>query len=97
MASDRRTRERPWSDERTVESKYRVAGFLGPRSSSFTLAWLAGHRERLRTMIVGGRRLSVLVLWDRRGPEEVAWSDADVEALRQIVYGAVSDQGEERP
>lgn len=74
-------------DERTLEGENRVAGFLGPQSSSFTLAWLAGHRDRLRTLILGGKRLSVLVVWDRKGTQEVHRTEAEVDAIRTIVYG----------
>jgi hypothetical protein len=82
------------TDERTMRTEHRVAGYLGPRSSSFTLAWLASHRERLRTLLVGGKRLSVLVIWDTQGAREVDRNDADVEALRQVVLGDRPNQGD---
>lgn len=75
------------SDERTVEGRYRVFGYLGPVSSCFTLVWLATHRDRLRTIVLGGKRLSVLVIWDTQGDRPACRSDADVEAVRQVVYG----------
>lgn len=75
------------ADERTINGRYRAAGYLGPVMSSFTLAWLASHRARLRTFLLGGKRLSVLVVWDTKGARKVGQSDADVEAVRQLVYG----------
>lgn len=74
-------------DEHTLPGRNRLVGFLGPVSSSFTLAWLATHRGRLRTMVLGGRRLSVLVIWDRQGSGKVEHSDAEVDAIYQLVYG----------
>lgn len=74
-------------DERVLSGKYRTVGVLGPRASSFTLAWLATHRDRLRTVLLGGKRLSVLVVWDKRGAETVVRTDAEVDALRTVVYG----------
>jgi hypothetical protein len=75
------------TDERTLRTKHRVVGFLGPVSSSFTLAWLASHRGRLRTFLLGGKRLSVLVAWDTEGTRTVERDDADVAALRYVVLG----------
>jgi hypothetical protein len=75
------------SDERTVSGKNRAAGFLGPLASSFTLAWLASHRGRLRTLLLGGKRLSVLVVWDTKGAALVEHPEADVVAIRQLVHG----------
>lgn len=74
-------------DERTLTGKYRSVGFLGPWTSSFTLAWLASHRDRLRTLVLGGKRLSVLVIWDTRGGQVVDRSEADTAAVYQLVYG----------
>lgn len=75
-------------DEHTIRRERGPIGFLGPISSSLTLAWLASHRGRLRTLIVGGQRLSFLVIWDRQGntscPER---TDVEVEALRTVVFG----------
>jgi hypothetical protein len=76
------------TDERTVSTDHRVAGYLGPRATSFTLAWLATHRGRLHTLIFGGKRLSVLVVWDTKGAEGVQRSDAEVDAMATVVYGA---------
>jgi hypothetical protein len=77
----------PRLDERTVSGKYRAAGYLGPLSSSFTLAWLASHRGRLRSLLLGGKRLSILVVWDTEGSEDVDHPTADVVAIRQLVHG----------
>lgn len=78
----------PIADECVLApTRNRLWGFMGPVASSFTLAWLATHRGRLRTLILGGRRLSVLVVWDRKGTEELDHSEAEVDALRTIVYG----------
>lgn len=74
-------------DERTVRSFYRVGGYLGPWSSSLTLAWLAAHRERLHSLILSGKRLSLLVIWDTKGTQDACRSDADVEAIRTLVNG----------
>jgi hypothetical protein len=74
----------------------RVIGYMGKRASSFTLAWLASHRDRLRTWIVAGHRLSVLVIWDDQGTRKVERNDADLEAIEQLTYGktAASEEGE---
>jgi len=74
-------------DERTVPGRYRTAGFLGPISSCFTLAWLASHRDRLHTLLLGGKRLSLLVIWDRKGAALAERTDAEVDAIRTLVYG----------
>lgn len=84
----RLARPRPLIDERVVRpGQHRIAGFLGPISSSFTLAWLASHHERMRTLILGSKRLSVLVIWDTRGSATQPHSDADVAAITQLTYG----------
>jgi hypothetical protein len=75
------------TDERTIRREWSVFGFLGPRASSFTLAWLATHRGRLRTLIAGGRHLSVLVIWDRQGGRRVERTDEEIAALRVVVNG----------
>lgn len=74
-------------DERSIGRNDRVAGVLGSRGSTFTLAWLASHRDRLRTLILGGHRLSVLIIWDRKGRTPTERSDADMEAIYQLTYG----------
>jgi hypothetical protein len=48
---------------------------------------LATHRDRLRTLVLGGRRLSLLVIWDQQGATAVDHSDAEVDAIATIVYG----------
>lgn len=83
-------------DERTVTGKYRTLGFLGPKSSSFTLAWLATHRDRLRTLVAGGKRLSVLVIWDTQGARQLHHDEDEVEAMRRIVYGP-ENTGSQKP
>lgn len=88
LPGHRATTPRPRIDERTLRiGGNRAFGVLGPVSSCFTLAWLATHRKRLRTLLLGGKRLSVLVVWDRKGSEKVPHDDAEVLALRRIVYG----------
>lgn len=74
-------------DERTVRTEYGVIGFLGNISSSFTLAWLASHRDRLSTFIVGRKRLSVLVIWDSKGAALAARDDIDVAAIGRLTFG----------
>ena len=76
------------SDDHSITVADRTVAALGPHSSSFTLAWLASHRDRLRTLLLGGRRLSLLVVWDREGrtpaPER---SQLEVDAIETVVYG----------
>lgn len=84
----RRTRMR---DERTITRGDRLIGLLGPKSSSFTFAWMATHRDRLRTLVLGGHRLSVLVVWDRKGRTRIDHDDDEVAAIRRLVYGAKED------
>jgi hypothetical protein len=76
------------ADERALRLGDRTVGVLGPMSSSFTLAWLASHRGRLRTALLGGHRLSILIVYDRHGRKRVQRSDADVDAIRQIALGS---------
>lgn len=75
------------TDERVATRWDRTAGYLGPRASTFTLAWLASHRDRLRTLILGGKRLSVLFIWDTKGAQEAERTDPDMDAIYQLVYG----------
>lgn len=74
-------------DERVIRRDTGPIGYLGPFSSSFTLAWLATHRDRLRTLILGGRRLSVLLIWDTKGGTYVDHDDEEVAAIKRLVYG----------
>jgi len=74
-------------DERTITRHERTVGYLGPWSSTFTLAWLASHRDRLRTLLLGGRRLSILVVWDTEGRKVAARSEDDIQAIYQLVNG----------
>lgn len=75
------------ADEHTIDGRGRLWGFLGPVASSFTFAWLATHRGRLRTLVIGGRRLSFLVVWDSKGDDLVDHDDDEVDAIRRLVYG----------
>jgi len=52
-----------------------------------TLAWLATHRNRLRSLHFGGHRLSIVFLWDDKGRAEVDHSQEEVDALVRVVYG----------
>lgn len=76
------------SDERSLTIGGRAVGLFGPVSSSVLLAWLASHRHRLRTVLLGGGRLSVLIIWDRKGYELVQRSSADEAAIYQLTYGS---------
>lgn len=67
--------------------KHRRLEALGPFGSCLTLAWLATHRDRLRTLLFGGKRLSVLIVWDTKGAALVDHDDVEVDALARIVYG----------
>lgn len=77
-------------DEHALKLGDRAIVLGGPLTTSLTLAWLASHRGRLRSLIFGGHRLSVLVVWDRKGRELVERSDEDVAALARVVYGPPS-------
>lgn len=81
--------------EHVADFRGRALGVLGARASSMTLAWLASHRDRFRTVLLGGHRLSVLVIWDRRGGEKVDRSGDDERAIYQLTYG--EPMPEERP
>lgn len=76
------------TDEHVVGFGDRTIGALGPLASVFTLAWLASHRDRLRTLIVGGHRLSVLVIWDSAGRKHATRSEDDIRAVYQLTYGS---------
>ncbi len=75
------------SDERTLKVGNRIIGFLGPRSASYTFAWLASHRDRLRAFVIGGKRLSITISWDSKGASNVNQTERDVAAIAQLVYG----------
>lgn len=87
-------------DDKTITRRDRVVGYMGTRASSFTLAWLASHRDRLRTLIFAGHRLSVLLIWDSQGNRKVPRTEMDRAAIEQLTYGRVAafstkDQPEE--
>lgn len=83
-------------DEHAIQTEHHICGYLGPWSSCFTLAWLASHRDRLRSLILGGKRLTILVVWDTAGTRDAARSDEDVDAIRTLVNGPESASGGER-
>lgn len=76
------------ADEHSVNSEHYVAGLLGPRSTSFTLAWLARHRGRLHSLLLGGRRLTLLVVYDSGGAKPTPRpSELEVACLRVVING----------
>lgn len=75
------------ADERTIKRNDRIAGYLGPVASSFTLAWLASHRNRLRSFILGGHKISVVVAYDSKATKRLRHEAVEVAALETIVYG----------
>lgn len=84
MSKPRIRRECPglaleWSD--------RTISLLGARPSSVMLVWLASHRNRLQTLVLGGHRLSILVVWDRDGQKLVDRSEAEIAAMALVAYG----------
>lgn len=76
-------------DRRTLRVGDRMIELAGPRTTALLLCWLAAHR-RIRSLTLGGKRLSVLVLWDPQGSAEAGYSDADVDAMERLTFG---DQG----
>lgn len=74
-------------DEHTLRRNDRIIGTLGPHASTFTLAWLATHRDRLHTFIAGGHHLSILIVWDRKGRTSVEHDKVEILALKRIVDG----------
>lgn len=65
-----------------------VAGVQGPPTTEFTLTWLAFHRNRLWSAILGFKHLTFIVIWDTKGGEYAPEkTDADIAAMRQIVFG----------
>ncbi len=66
----------------------------GERSTTLTLAWLAAHR-RLRALVLGGKRLTVLVLWDPAGDADAGYTAADEDAMYQLTYGEPAPAREE--
>lgn len=82
-------RWRSYEDEHAMTIGPRAFGFLGPVSSCFTLAWLASHRGRLHSLFLGGKRLSLYVVWDSQGSRLVEHDDAEVDAIRRLTYGPV--------
>jgi len=67
--------------------RHRMLALHGARASSLTLAWLATHRDRLRSLVFGGKRLSVLVVWDTKGATDVEHDDIEVACIKRIVEG----------
>lgn len=86
------------TDERSISTEHRVAGLLGPRSTSFTLAWLARHRGRLHSLLLGGRRLTLLVIYDHGGAEPAPRpSELEVACLRVVINGVPDPDPEPEP
>lgn len=65
----------------------RMLGLFGHLASSFTLAWMASHRGRLRTILIGGRRLSIILSWDTKGREKVERDQDTLDAIYTLTYG----------
>lgn len=55
--------------------------------TSALLVWLASHRGRLRSLVLGGKHLSVIVLWDSAGNCKVHRTEAEENAMGVIVHG----------
>ena len=72
------------------DRRYEAAGAY---LTGLTLCWLAAHRW-IRSLLLGGKRLTVLVLWDPKGAAAADIGDADLDAIRQLV--GVSSPGEAR-
>lgn len=71
----------------TWDFRDRMIGLLGHRQSSFLMAWLASHRGRLSTLILGGHRFSLALFYDNAGSKQVSRSKADEHAIYQLTYG----------
>lgn len=89
-----RKRWRSYDDEHAVTIGQRAFGFLGPVSSCFTLAWLASHRKRLHSFFIGGKRLSIFVVWDSQGSRPVESDDGQIDAIRRLTYGPDDIRGQ---
>lgn len=74
-------------DEHTIRRGNRTVGIFGPRSASLLLVWLASHRNRLHAFLVGGHRLSIVILWDSKGGLPVARTDGDLRAMKIVALG----------
>lgn len=64
-----------------------VAELMGPKVSSYTFGWLAAHRGRLRTLMIGTTRLVFIVARDSSPDTPSENAPADLEAIAQLVYG----------
>jgi hypothetical protein len=78
--------------ERSLTWRGRSIGLLGPFASSFTLAWLATHRGRLYSLLLGGKRLSLLVIYDSHGKRIVQRDDREIDAIKTIVWGSAASK-----
>lgn len=77
----------PSLDEHVLNGENWIVGFLGPLASTFTLAWLASHRGRLRSIVLGTKRLTILVSYDTKGGEDADRSGEVLDAIYTLVYG----------
>lgn len=60
--------------------------------ASVLCGWLARHRGRLRILLFGGKKLSVLVIYDREGSRELpAITLEEAEAVRVLATGPAYD------
>lgn len=80
-------RRAPSLDEHVLNGENWIVGFLGPLASTFTLAWLASHRGRLRSVILGTKRLTIFVSYDTQAGADAAREDSDLDAIYSLVYG----------
>lgn len=72
--------------DRKIQKGDRMLGLFGHRGSQITAAFVALHRNRLTTLLIGGKRLSFMVVWDSKASESVVpLSETEAAALRVLV------------
>lgn len=70
--------------ERKLHWRNRVVAIMGPFMTSFTFAWMAAHRGRIRSVLLGGHRFGVIFFWDKGAGEEHNTTELDIAAIRVL-------------
>jgi hypothetical protein len=73
-------------DERVfLRWRDRIVSYMGPFTTSFTFAWIAAHRGRIRSFWLGGHKLGIIVLWDKGGLAKQEMSELDIAAIKVLM------------
>lgn len=64
-----------------------IAKRLSPRDTRFMLLWLATHRDRLRSLVLGTSHFTVVLIHDRDGDKTVDRSPVELDAMFTLMNG----------